>query len=70
MICLGGGKKSVSELIKVCGLSQSAVSQHLSKLKNWGLIKNKKEGRVIYYELNNKKAARVSRKILDFLKKI
>jgi ArsR family transcriptional regulator len=69
MICLGRGEKSVSELIEVCNLSQSAVSQHLRKLKVWNLVESHKEGRIVFYKLKNKKAAELSRKILDFLKK-
>lgn len=69
MVCLGKGEKSVGELIKVCNLSQSAVSQHLRKLKGWGLVKSCKVGRIVFYELKNKKAAELSQKILDFLKK-
>jgi len=56
-------------LIEVCNLSQSAVSQHLRKLKLWNLVESHKEGRIVFYKLKNKKAAELSRKILDFLKK-
>jgi len=37
--CLKEKSKTVEELIGVCGLSQSAVSQHLRKLKDMGFVK-------------------------------
>jgi ArsR family transcriptional regulator len=68
--CLKSGRKNVSELIKTCGLSQSAVSQHLSKLKKSGLVKAEKEGRTIYYSLADKEIVSISQKLFNFLKKI
>lgn len=49
--CLSQKPKSVTEMISICGLSQSAVSQHLSKLRNAGLVTTEKKGKTIYYSL-------------------
>lgn len=67
--CLSKGKKNVSQLIKVCQLSQSAVSQHLQKLKKLSLVKTEKTGQKVYYSLINKQAAKIANQLLVFLKK-
>ncbi len=51
--CLGEKPKSVTELINSCGLSQSAVSQHLAKLKEAGLVVARKEGQVVWYTVKS-----------------
>jgi DNA-binding transcriptional ArsR family regulator len=62
LICLKEKEKNVGELIKNCGLSQSAVSQHLKKLKNWGLVSCQKQGKEVYYKLTKKQAALIAEK--------
>jgi DNA-binding transcriptional ArsR family regulator len=66
--CLKEKEKNVSQLIKNCGLSQSAVSQHLTKLKNWGLVSCQKQGKEVYYKLDKKNAAEIAEKLLVFYK--
>jgi len=68
--CLKEKEKNVGELIKNCGLSQSAVSQHLKKLKNWGLVSYYKQGKKVYYKLNKKNAAEIAEKLLVFYKSL
>jgi len=68
--CLKETEKNVSQLIKNCGLSQSAVSQHLKKLKNWGLVSCYKQGKEVYYKLNKKNAAEIAEKLLVFYKSL
>ena len=46
------GKINSGDLAKSIGLSPQALSYHLSKLKNAGLIYETKEKNVIYYELD------------------
>ena len=43
------GEKTVGELEDVCDISQSQLSQFLSRMKLEGLIGNRKEGRYQYY---------------------
>ena len=38
------GEKSVGELERIVGLSQSALSQHLARLRRDGLVKDKASG--------------------------
>ncbi len=66
--CLATKEKTVSELIANCNLSQSAVSQHLSKLKNAGLVKTSKDGREIYYSLADKQLSRIGKMLLNLIK--
>ena len=68
LLCLKEKEKNVSQLIKNCGLSQSAVSQHLTKLKNWGLVSCQKQGKEVYYKLDKKNAAEIAEKLLVFYK--
>ena len=70
LLCLKEKEKNVGELIKNCGLSQSAVSQHLKKLKNWGLVSCYKQGKEVYYKLNKKNVAEISEKLLVFYKSL
>jgi len=68
LLCLKEEEKNVSQLIKNCRLSQSAVSQHLTKLKNWGLVSCQKQGKEVYYKLDKKNAAEIAEKLLVFYK--
>jgi DNA-binding transcriptional ArsR family regulator len=65
ILCLSQKRKNVTELIKTCTLSQSAVSQHLTKLRKSGLVVVKKEGKEVWYSLKYKKAAVISRLLLS-----
>ena len=68
--CLEKDSKNVQELIANCGLSQSAVSQHLSKLKKAGLVKTTRKGKFIYYSLTAKKTGKVANMLTDFIKEV
>ena len=48
---LFAGDKSVSELEAVLGLRQPAVSQQLARLRGDGLVKARREGKMIYYSI-------------------
>ncbi len=64
VLCLAQKSKNVSELIATCGLAQSAVSQHLSKLKQSGLVSAKKQGKEVWYSLRFSKAATICKLFL------
>ncbi len=68
--CLASERKSVSQLIGNCGLSQSAVSQHLARLKNAGLVVATRRGKEIYYELKNRKVAELAAQFEAFAEQI
>ena len=48
------GEHSAGELWNTSGLSQSALSQHLAKLRKDKLVKTRKEAQTVYYSLANK----------------
>lgn len=50
--CLYEGEKSVGELERLVGLSQSALSQHLSRLRRDGIVSTRRAAQTIYYSLN------------------
>jgi ArsR family transcriptional regulator len=56
---LATGECSVGALVESSGLSQSALSQHLAKLRDEGLVTTRRQGQTIYYALADKKAARI-----------
>jgi DNA-binding transcriptional ArsR family regulator len=70
IFCLSKKPKNVTELIVICGLSQSAVSQHLNKLKQTGLLESKKEGKEVWYSLKYKKAADISVLLISLEKEV
>lgn len=45
------GERSVSELEQQVGLSQSALSQHLTKLRKQGVVSCRKDGTTVYYRV-------------------
>lgn len=50
VICaLYQGEKSVGELEEIVGLSQSALSQHLARLRRDGLVNTRRHAQTIYY---------------------
>lgn len=50
---LTSGEKTVTELEKICGASQSGVSQFLSRMKLEGLVKSEKRGLKVYYQIQD-----------------
>lgn len=56
---LVSGETSVGELAERVGLSQSALSQHLAKLREQGLVATRKEAQTVFYRLRDPKAERL-----------
>ncbi len=52
---LRGGEKSVNDLSSSIGVSQSNVSQHLSILREKGVVAPRKEGNTTFYRITNPK---------------
>ncbi len=53
MLALVGQEElCVCELVSILGLSQPAVSQHLRKLRQAGLIKERKNAQWVFYRLD------------------
>lgn len=50
------GELSVGQLANLVGLSQSALSQHLAKLREEGLVATRKDAQTVFYRLCDPKA--------------
>lgn len=61
--CLAKQEKNVTQVITTCDITQSGISQHLTILKNAGLLECKKIGRERYYKIKNKKILKLIRLI-------
>ncbi|MGB4107451.1 MAG: metalloregulator ArsR/SmtB family transcription factor [Alphaproteobacteria bacterium] len=59
------GEKNVGELEKIVGLSQSALSQHLARLRRDGLVNNRRDAQTIYYSLSDKAIEHVLKCLYD-----
>lgn len=47
------GEAHVNNISEVVGLSQSAISQHLKKLKDEGLVESNKIGKHVFYRISS-----------------
>lgn len=50
---LGQGERSVQELEKEVGISQSSVSQHLNLLKDKDILESRRSAQQVFYRLKN-----------------
>lgn len=50
---LSEGEKNVSQLIEATGISQTSMSQHLSKLKSENIVDFRREHRLLFYFICN-----------------
>jgi DNA-binding transcriptional ArsR family regulator len=53
------GERSVGAMQSAIGLSQSALSQHLARLREDGIVTTRRASQTIYYSLANEKVARL-----------
>lgn len=56
---LNTGEKSVTELERLLGQRQAAVSQQLARLRMEGLVKSRRDGKTIHYSIGDPRAARM-----------
>jgi DNA-binding transcriptional ArsR family regulator len=62
---LGLGEKSVGELNEAVGLSQSALSQHLARLRAEGIVHTRREAQTIYYSIADERVTRIVTTLYD-----
>jgi DNA-binding transcriptional ArsR family regulator len=60
------GEGSVSALSEAAGLSQSATSQHLAKMRDEALVDFRREGQTIWYRIAEPRTER----LLGYLQKL
>ena len=64
------GEKSASEIVEETSQSQSNISNHLSCLLDCGLVKNRRQGKNIFYKLSDKKVSKLLEESDDILSEI
>ncbi len=57
--CLGDQELSVSELNALVPLSQSALSQHLARLREANFLTTRRDGNTIYYRLADRNVTQI-----------
>ncbi len=62
---LSDGERSVGELGALIGLGQSALSQHLARLRRERLVKTRRSHQTIYYSLDGEASQRVMKTLYD-----
>ena len=62
---LASGEKSVTDLESLLSSRQAAVSQQLARLRSEGLVYARREGKVIFYRLADKRATRILDVVYD-----
>jgi ArsR family transcriptional regulator len=62
---LDTGEKSVGELNALVGLSQSALSQHLAKLRAEGLVATRREAQTIFYRIADARVTKLVAALYD-----
>lgn len=63
---LRDGEISAGELGRKVTLSQSAASQHLSKLREAGLVDTRRDKQIVYYSFISPKAKEILRVLDDY----
>ncbi len=53
LVALGEAEHNVTDLAEHANLSESATSHHLRQLRQMRLVKTRKEGRYVYYSLDD-----------------
>jgi len=62
---LANGERSVRDLETLLSARQAAVSQQLSRLRLEGLVKPRREGKMIYYSLSEPRVRQVIEVVYD-----
>jgi ArsR family transcriptional regulator, cadmium/lead-responsive transcriptional repressor len=56
---LRAGERTVSDLVQATGFTQPNVSNHLSCLRDCGLVSVRQQGRFAYYSLSDERVAKL-----------
>ncbi len=59
------GERSVGSLAEIVGLTRSALSQHLAKLRSAGLVATRRDSQTIYYRADEA-AGRIMNAIAEY----
>jgi len=53
MSALVNGEKNVNRLAEIVGISESAVSHHMRGLRQMGLVQARREGKEVFYRVDD-----------------
>ena len=69
VLCLlmGQGEMTVGALNEVIALSPSALSQHLAKMREEGLVTYRREAQTLYYRIDNPSVAKLIATLKDII---
>ena len=67
---LGEGERSVNELEKVVGISQSSISQHLNLLKDKEILESRRVAQQVFYRLKDRRVLELTALTRDLFCKI
>lgn len=71
MLCrLDEGEASVTELVELAGLSQSAVSQHLALLREEGVVRIRGEAQTRFYSLSDPAISAIIHALCDICERL
>ena len=59
------GEMKAGELVEAVGLSQSALSQHLGRLRSDGLVTYRRQSQTLYYRIADPDAVRILKLLKD-----
>jgi ArsR family transcriptional regulator, zinc-responsive transcriptional repressor len=65
LLCVHGGKKSVSGIVEELNLSQPLVSHHLKELRRSLLVKVERRGPFVYYEIADPRIVQILAALKD-----
>jgi ArsR family transcriptional regulator len=52
LVLLQDGEKCVSDIVDAFDMSQPTISHHLGVLKQFSLVTSRKEGKLVFYDIN------------------
>ena len=53
------GEQSVGELSESVGIKQSALSQHLARMRHMGVVESRRDAQTIYYSIAGDKVTQI-----------
>ena len=59
------GERTVNELTEFCGISQSAMSQFLGRMREEGILTSRREATFVYYGLADAKLKKLMKAIKE-----
>lgn len=70
LLTLVNGEKAVSDIVNMTRHSQSNISNHLKCLDECGLVKNRRDGKNIYYSLRDEQVKKLLDSSEDIISKV